>query len=184
MFWTDPKAGKVQTSSLDGSRVCDVASGLPSPYGLALGPSHLYWTDRRGGSIHSCCLKSGRVSLVLGGLHLPEGVGLLNTAPRRHSSDPAGRTPPAAVPADAEPELHWRRGGGGALGRSRQRRGSAFSGGLRGGAGAAPAERPTVQELMRRSAHALADTQRYDEWFVESGGPPPANGHGNGHEEE
>ena len=68
MYWADPhhgtvlcfsspslvhmidrptQAGKVQTSSLDGSRVCDVASGLPSPYGLALGKSLLCCcTDR------------------------------------------------------------------------------------------------------------------------------------------
>ena len=31
IFWSDAKAGKVQCANLDGSRVCDVATGAPSP---------------------------------------------------------------------------------------------------------------------------------------------------------
>ena len=34
LFWTDSKAGKVQRSALDGSRVCDVAA---APVSLRLG---------------------------------------------------------------------------------------------------------------------------------------------------
>ena len=31
IFWSDAKAGKVQCANLDGSRVCDVATGTPNP---------------------------------------------------------------------------------------------------------------------------------------------------------
>jgi len=78
IFWTDAKTGKVQCSGLDGSRVCDVATGLASPWGIALGPTHIFWTDRERGVVQSCCLRTGLVRDVISGLREPRGLALLN----------------------------------------------------------------------------------------------------------
>ena len=86
IFWTDPKAGKVQCASLDGTRVCDVATGLAAPWGLALGPTHLFWTDRERGTIQSCSLKNGVVQKALSGLHAPEGLAIFNGPTRAHGA--------------------------------------------------------------------------------------------------
>ena len=104
IFWTDRKAGKVQCAQLDGSRVCDVAMGLQSPMGLALGPTHLFWTDRARGAIQSCCLKTGIVRDVIDGLQAPEGIAVLNgrrpmptAAPASFSRVPLGLEPAVAT---------------------------------------------------------------------------------------
>ena len=68
----------MQCSNLDGTRVCDVATGLSEPWGIALGPTHIFWTERRRGAIMSCSLRTGQVHELLSGLNAPEGIGVLN----------------------------------------------------------------------------------------------------------
>ena len=99
LFWTDSKAGKVQCSALDGSKVCDVATGIEEPWGIAIGPTHIFWTDRRRGAIQSCCLRTGSVCDVLTDVPSPEGLAVLNVRV------PVGGRPSGAGPAVVQEPL-------------------------------------------------------------------------------
>uniref|UniRef100_A0A7S0QA41 SMP-30/Gluconolactonase/LRE-like region domain-containing protein n=1 Tax=Coccolithus braarudii TaxID=221442 RepID=A0A7S0QA41_9EUKA len=192
LFWTDAKAGKVQCSALDGSRVCDVATGLSSPWGLALGPTHLFWTDRGRGVVQSCCLSTGIVRDVLSGLREPKGVALLNGPSVRgrvvaEGTDTQGasktQTAPSIVAASQAPGGHGLmrlRPTVASRARRAQRRaprvdtlkGREKVDGLRGqqavgqgvgiASGQGPSKPPNVQDIMYRSAHALQRLQAND----------------------
>jgi len=110
LFWTDAKAGKVQCSAIDGSRVCDVATGLDEPFGLALGPTHLFWTDRRRGAIQSCCMRTGAIRDVVTGLCAPEGIGALTeSAPVRYRPRTTTADAPAARQRQQLPKQRYLR---------------------------------------------------------------------------
>jgi len=169
LFWTDAKAGKVQCAALDGSNVCDVAKGLSQPWGLALGPTHLFWTDRRRGAIQSCCLRTGQVRDVLTDAVAPEGLALLNVhapvkLPRAAQAQPGAtsqrvthgsiKLPSTAVQVSAR----------------RQLRASLYATKLNSVARAPaatktpapPARKPSVQDIISFSDHALSEMELPD----------------------
>ena len=78
LYWTDPRAEKIQRAALDGSLLEDlVAEGLEAPFGVALDAAagKLYWTDYGTDRIQRANLDGSEIqNLVTEGLDQPLGL--------------------------------------------------------------------------------------------------------------
>lgn len=70
LYWTDQGTDKLQRSSLNGSGIVDLQTGLDTPKGLDLhiGSGHIYWTDPAASYIRRCDFDGSNTITIASGL--------------------------------------------------------------------------------------------------------------------